>query len=90
LTLEERFSQIDQAYRVYLRENGLDDAPLARMSYLQTIKKVFLEDPLESDDDQTAVLNYLDRRITVVDMAMRANAPVVQKTLYLPEHLLKS
>lgn len=56
-----RLLNIMRAYAVFLKDSALKDAHLARMTFFWTVKKEYLSDPLENQDDQNEVLRHLDQ-----------------------------
>lgn len=50
---------IGEEYHEFLRDNKLQDTILARMTYLNEIKKEYLRNQLETDDLQKEIIRHL-------------------------------
>lgn len=83
VTVEQRIHLISVAFGVYLTENGLEDAPLARMSYFYIVKNAYLATPLDDEEDQARIIEYLDGWISVTDKEMKAAMPPPPESLLL-------
>ena len=63
---------IGAGYGAFLKEGGLKDAPLARMTYFHTVRTVYVEDPIVDVTVQAEILEKLDSWIHLTQREMES------------------
>lgn len=70
LTLNQRLRQIGLAYQVFLKNNDIVDGNLPRMTYFSAVKKMYIDIPVEDEDEQHVLIQTLNAWLGYTEKAM--------------------
>jgi hypothetical protein len=82
-TAEARLKQAAAAYPFFLRDARLEDTPLTRLCFFNTVKKEFVDHPIENPEIQAEIIDGLDVWMKKARGEMLAMMPATPRSLYL-------